>query len=304
MNRYMQSLQIASETATRLYESLKHEKDITAPNVVIAFVETIPIIGERVKLFTDETSDTIIGEIAKLFTDETLDTSQQLASVKRELHVLSENQDEIIKGIKILHTKIDFLPIKNEITTRSVDINSCFKDFNNFLRQPDSKPRQDDLRKCTDTIKPGLRFIADLLKENKYTKVFEQMIIDTDKYCNISNIMKMHKYLYSLYVTGCEAVITSEAVEYNGSSTNMLEECNGNFMEIDVHLKKIFDRCTKDRCDDIISILNSAILLNIDKHTKIIWRDVISNFPWFNFQVYEFSASPDITIVGNKNRVL
>lgn len=266
-----------------MYESLRNEKDITAPIVIVKLVQNIPVIGEIVKLFTDQSSD----------------ISQQLATVKKELNVLSENQDEIIKGIKSLRVEIEFLQIKNEIFTQSVYINSCFEDFNNFLRQPNVKSRQDALRKCADTIIPELRLMEDLLKENKYTKVFEHIILN-DKLCNVSNIMQMHKYLFSLYVTGCEAVITSEAIEYNGFSTHMLEECNGNLMDIDDHLKQIFDRCTQDHCDGVISILNSSILLNIDKHTKVIWQDVTSHFPWFYFQIYEFSSMPNITIVGNK----
>lgn len=121
-------------------------------------------------------------------------------------------------------------------------------------------------------IKPGIRFIAELLKEsNTYTKVFGE-IIETDKLCSISKIMGMHKYLFSLFVTGCEAAITSEVVEYNGNSTNMLEECNTNFQDINVHLMDIFRGCTNDPCDTVISVLNSLILLDIESMQKLYGR--------------------------------
>ncbi|CAG2214335.1 unnamed protein product [Mytilus edulis] len=270
MNSYIQSLQIVSKTAEELYESLKDEKTGNSEPVYRSDFRNFSTIGNS----------------------------------EKELKVLSENQDKIVHGIENLQNKIDILPIKNEITTRSVDINSCFRDLNYYLRQPEMKSRQDNIRKCADAIKPGIRFIAELLKEsNTYTKVFGE-IIETDKLCNVSKIMGMHKYLLSLFVTGCEAAITSEVVEYNGTSTNMLEECNTNFQDINAHLMDIFRECTNDPCDTVISVLNSSILLNIDKHAKVIWQDVTSYFPWFHFQIYEFSVKPNVTIVGNKNPAL
>lgn len=255
---------------------MKNEND----KVIVTFIKEIPVIGEIVQLFTDENSD----------------ISSQLDVVKKQLQILSDYQDTIIQEIKNLHRKILFMPIRNEITSRAVDIHSCVKDLNNFLRQPQLKYRQYDIQICGDSIKPGLRFIADLLKEEKNTKVFEE-IIETDTFCNGSKIMVMYKYLFSLLVTGCEAVITSEVVTYNRSF--MLDECDNSFNDINNHLREIFHRCTFDSCDTIITVLGQTVLNNIDKSSKKIRQNVISTFPWFQFQLFKFLGESKFTMVGN-----
>ncbi|CAC5393788.1 unnamed protein product [Mytilus coruscus] len=283
INGYIQSLQLVSEAAKNFGESLKNDDDITVPMVMIRVMENIPVLGDIVNLFIGQNND----------------ISEELNNLKKQLEILSNNQDEILSGIKSLHIQIDYIPIKSEITTRSVEINSCFEELNYFLRFPDMKSRQHSLHQCAFEIKPGIRFIADLLNENRYSKIFKQMI-ETDKYCNSSNIMGMHRYLFALYFTGCEAVIASEAIAYNGSYTNMLEECNTNFEGINSHLQQIFYKCTHDDCDTITSILKGSILQNINNPTKVIWHDATSKFPWFFFQFFELSGESNVTLVGNQ----
>lgn len=283
INGYIQSLQLITEAAKNFGESLKNDNDISVPMVILRVMENIPVLGD----------------IVTLFTGKNIDISEELNDLKRQLKILSNNQEEILIGIQSLHMKIDILSIKSEITTRSVDINSCFEDLNSFLRFPDENSRQYSLQQCAVQIIPGIRFIANLLKEKNYSKMFKQMI-ETDKHCKSSNIMRMHRYLFALYFTGCESVIASEAIAYNGSSTNMLEECNTNFDDINSHLKQIFYQCTHDDCDTITSILRGSIALNINKSTTLIWQDVTSKFPWFFFQFFELSGELNVTLVGNQ----
>lgn len=145
----------------------------SAGDVALKFVQSFPVIGDIIRLFTESPYHQY-------------DIERGLREVNENLKVLNINIKKI--GIKVeeLSKTIDLSVMKNQVATDKREISNFFEDFLLFLPNPTSRAQQDRLKNCYSKFS-YVRQIGSILKNDKQTfmqkPIFDQ-IIGITGYCD------------------------------------------------------------------------------------------------------------------------
>lgn len=275
------------ERANQFYSSLENDNDITPQDIILSYVETIPVIGDIMGLITGNLDD--IDEVI-------------LENIQSQLDALSNLQKTALHFLQNLHNKINLVVLKNQIASSSKVINSCYMDLTHFLQNSKSEPEKDRFLQCYDSIMAEVRHLGRILKEEEFTlespKLFTY-IISQDGFCNGTKIVNTYKYLFGLFFLGCETAVLSEAVKYGNISKTLFNECITHINEIEMHMREIYDICIGDSCNQVINVLSSVIQTYKDKDINKTAGEISTRLPWFSFTLFKFMKNPKEEITGN-----
>lgn len=281
------ALEKTIERANKFSDSLKNDHDITPGDVILSYIETIPIVGDIIRLFKGQDED---------------ETKAVMDKILAQLNTLSVLQKETLVFLQNLEHKINLIVLKNQIATSSKVINSCYIDLTHFLKNPSSLADSDRFLKCYYTIMAEVRHIGRILKEEEFTlespKLFSY-IISHDGYCNGTNIVNTYKFLFGLYFLGCETAVLSEAVKYGNTSRTFSNECLTSIKNIEQHMMSIYSVCTRDSCDRVIGVLESVIGSHYNKPVEKTAGEILVRLPWFYFTIFKFNRNPGGQMTGN-----
>ncbi|XP_052078060.1 uncharacterized protein LOC127715999 [Mytilus californianus] len=281
------ALETTIERANKVSDSLKNDNDITPGDVILSFMETIPVVGDIIRLFKGQDED---------------ETKEIMNKILAQLTTLSQLQTETLVFLQNLDNKINLVVLKNQIATSSKIINSCYTDLIHFLKNPSSLADTDRFLKCYYSIMTEVRHIGRILEEKEFSlespKLFSY-IIQQDKYCNGTNIVNTYKYLFGLHFLGCETAVLAEAVKYGNTSRTFSTECLTSIKNIEKHMMSIYSVCTRDTCDRVIGVLKSVIGSHYNKPVERIAGEILVRLPWFFFTVFKFNRNPGGQMTGN-----
>lgn len=275
--------------ANQFYNSLKDDNDITPGDVVLSYVDTIPVVGDIIRALTDSSD----------YEDEMREVTNNILA---QLKSLSEIQGETLYFLQKLQNDINLAVFKIQIATASKIINSCHTDLTLFLQNPKAIPEHDRFLKCYYTAITEIRHLGRIVTEKEYTmespKLFSFMITK-DGFCNGTKIIRTYKYLFGLIVLGCETAVLSEAVKYGNTSSTFSRECSTLIQDIEEHMGVIYSGCINDNCSQVINVLISVIQNYYDKPLNETAVDIRMRLPWFSFTIYMFNQNPGELMMGN-----
>lgn len=275
------ALETTIERANTVSDSLKNDNDITPGDVILSFIETIPVVGDIIRLFKGQDED---------------ETKEIMNKILSQLNTLSQLQGETLVFLQNLDNKINLVVLKNQIATSSKVINSCYTDLIHFLKNPSSLADTERFLKCYYSVMAEVRHIGRILEEKEFSlespKLFSY-IIRQDGYCNGTNIVNTYKYLFGLYYLGCETAVLSEAVKYGNTSRTFSSECLTSIKDIEKHMINIYSVCTRDKCDRVIGVLESVIKSHYNKTIERTAGEILVRLPWFSFAIFKFDRNPN-----------
>ncbi|VDI53987.1 Hypothetical predicted protein, partial [Mytilus galloprovincialis] len=98
------ALETTIERANKLSDSLKNDHDITPGDVILSYIDTIPIDGDIIRLFNGQDED---------------GTKAVMDKILAQLNTLSELQKKNLVFLQNLEHKINLVVLKNQIATSS-----------------------------------------------------------------------------------------------------------------------------------------------------------------------------------------
>ncbi|CAC5379164.1 unnamed protein product [Mytilus coruscus] len=239
-----------AETSSTLTTAYSNNELQSADDVALSFVDSIPILGNLVYLFTEDP-------------DPTFDVESGLTTINNNLKVLNENIERIGTKVDQLSRTIDISVIQNQVATDKREISNCFTDFLLYLQNPYSIAEQDRLKSCYTKFS-YVRQIGDILI-NKQMTFMQQPIFNqiTEKagYCDGEGIQDVYGFLLGLYIEGCSALITSEVLTYGNESTTYEDECKTTIQTANDTLNKIFNNCKTESFVTLSKSVSSGFVL-------------------------------------------
>lgn len=281
------ALETTIKRANQFSDSLKNDNHITPGDVILSYIETIPVVGDIIRLFNGDDED---------------ENKEMMNKILSQLNTLSRLQEETLVFLQNLENKINLIVLKNQIATSSKVINSCHIDLTHFLKNPSSLADRDRFLKCYYSIMAEVRHIGRILKEEEFTlespKLFSYMI-HQEGYCNGTNIVNTYKYLFGLYFLGCETAVLSEAVKYGNTSRTFSNECLTSIKNIEKHMMSIYSECKRDSCDRVVGVLESVIGSHYNMPIERTAGEIMVRLPWFYFTIFKFNKNPGGLMTGN-----
>lgn len=240
----------------------------------IAMIESMPIVNDIVSLFTNNPSDTA-------------DIQTTLNSINNHLETFNSDINNIEEKVEQLLQRLDLSVIQNQVAGDRREIKSCHTDFLLFLEQPGNKADSDRLISCYDKFS-YTREIGGILNNEKVTfsqKALFDQIIDNSGYCNGTEIINVFRYLFGIYIDGCNAITAAESLKYNATSTTLKDECTTTINSTKTFFSTLYELCSAQSCTDFEQPLVS-VLRETDINISI---DIFNEtFPWFHFSIFSF----------------
>ena len=271
LSTVMSVVDLLEQFTTRMKWNLDDTTTTDAENVVVAIFNSLPVIGDIAALFSDDGNsfeDSVIKALENL--------SEKLQELSSEV---TNNKDNIFKLEKVLHISI----IQTQLANDESEIDSCFTDYENFLKNPSGIAEIYRMEICYDKI-TSLRDIGNVLKGQRITvdsKPLFVAIIDKRGYCNGTEISTVFKYLYGLYLKGCASLTMAERLKFNNSNI-YLSECNTTNHEIFIYLRNLYSSCMSNKpCSKSTerSLIGSVLEHATDANN--IFIELINLLPWY-----------------------
>lgn len=136
-----------------------------------------------------------------------------------------------------------------------------------------------------------IREIGNILNDEKVTfsqkPLFDQ-IIDITTFCNGDRINSVYRYLLGIFIEGCIAITTAEAIKYNKTSTTYKDQCEKTIKRSQAHLLTIYEKCAGESCSKLKFIV--GYLAN-NSDVDIMSKRLNEVLPWFHLSVLLFKPN-------------
>lgn len=162
-------------------DSLKNDNDFKPGDVILSYIETIPVVGYIIRL------------IKRQDEDETKDMTNKILA---QLKTLYQLQRETLVSLQNLDNKINLVVLKNRIATSSKIINNSITDLSSFLKNPSSLAHTERFLKYFDCVMAEVRQILEGKEFSLMSPKLCSYIIQQVEYFNGTHIIKTNKYLF------------------------------------------------------------------------------------------------------------
>lgn len=268
--------QIASTTSD-LSSAYSNNELQNIGDVALTIVKSVPIVGDVVGLLTSSP-------------EEKVKIASELTSINNHLAALNREIINVGSLVNKISKQLDLSLIQKQVADDVRVITNCHSNFLLFLEKPTMIAEQDRLIACYDKF-GYIREIGNILNDEKVTfsqkPLFDQ-IIDITTFCNGSRINSVYKYLLGVYVEGCIAVTTAEAIKYNQTSTTFKDICEKTIKKSQEHLLTIYEKCAAESCDKLKYIVS---FLSNYSDTNLISKRLNETLPWFHLSVLLFKPN-------------